>query len=84
MTHSWWVVPVRNSDENIVLIVNWLHFVVVLTAVDGGEDEVCQEVEGHEGDQQPVSLGAGKFRLRQIHSIENCNDGQDLRRIPCK
>ena len=54
------------------------HFVLFLGAADAGEEEVGEEVEGHEGHQEPVGLRAGQLSFRQIHSVENSNDAQDL------
>ena len=39
------------------------HLAVVRVAVDGGEYEVSEEVEGHESHQQPVGLGPRELRL---------------------
>ena len=59
------------------------HLAVVRVAVDGGEHEVGEEVEGHEGDQQPVGLGPRQLGLGQVHRVEDGDDGQDLGNVPC-
>ena len=45
------------------------------------EQEVGQEVEGHEGDQQPVSLRPGQLGLVQVHRVEDGHDAEDLGRV---
>ena len=42
-----------------------------------------EEVEGHEGDQQPVGLGPRQLGLGQVHRVEDGDDGQDLGNVPC-
>ena len=43
-----------------------------------------EEVEGHEGHQEPVSLGPRELSFGQIHSVENSHEGEDLGGISCE
>ena len=45
---------------------------------------MSEEVEGHEGHQEPVSLGPRELSFGQIHSVENSHEGEDLGGISCE
>ncbi len=61
-----------------VLINSRFGVFVLSDTVDEGHDEVGEEVEGHEPDEEPVSLGAGQLGLLQVNSKEDADDPKDL------